>query len=138
MDKRIRSANRKWSKELILNEILNLKEVSAKQNQLQHSGLYGAAIRYFGSWKNAVEAAGLNYTHVRKNKKSGYWTEAIIIESILTLPKKHSSFVRRNHADLYNGALRFFGSWEKAVSSAGLDYGKIQKEWSPKKKRNRA
>lgn len=134
MDQENRPRNRRWSKETVLTEISKLKEVSAKQNQRNRSDLYGAAVRFFGSWKNAVSNAGIDYLKARRKKVTGHWTEATILETFHKLTEKHSGYVRKYRADLYSAALRVFGSWEKTVIAAGLNYKKIKKEWRGKKK----
>lgn len=136
MSPRTSARYRKWSKEAILDEISQLTEISAKKIQCDRSSLYGAAIRYFGSWKKAVEAAGFDYSRVRKSKIKGYWSPQTVTQKILTLNEKHSAIVRKFNADLYNAALRIFGSWEKAILASGLDYKDVQKEWPSKKGRD--
>lgn len=120
-------SNRRWSKTAIVEEIKNLPEYSAKYVQRARPELYGAAVRHFGSWKSAVEESGLDYANARKKRPLGYWTRETVIENIRTTEKKHSAYVRKKHADLYNAALRIFGSWKNAVEAAGYDYRDIQK-----------
>lgn len=129
------SPGRKWSKETVIREIKNLDFFSAKQIQKKRADLYGAAVRVFGSWKNAVEAAGFDYSQIRKNKFSGFWTEMNVIEGIKLLSQKHSGFARKNKPDLYGAALRLFGSWGVAVRMAGFDYDKVAKVWPSRRKR---
>ena len=124
----------KWSKETVINQICNLDFASAKQIQKKRGDLYGAAIRLFGSWKTAVEAAGLDYSLIRKKKSSGFWTEKTVVEGIKTLSQKHSAFARKTKPDLYGAALRIFGSWGEAVQAAGFDYTKISRGWPSKRK----
>lgn len=127
-DPKIKS-NRRWTKEEVLREIRSLSNLSAKFNQRSFPSLYGATIRHFGSWKNAIEAAGFHYPEVVKRKMPGYWNKERLIEAIQGLPKKHSNLVRRKHADLYSAGLRLFGSWEKAVKAAGFNYEEIRRGW---------
>ncbi|OQW53838.1 MAG: hypothetical protein A4S09_06375 [Proteobacteria bacterium SG_bin7] len=126
---------RKWSKEIVIEEIKNLDFFSAKQIQKKRADLYGAAVRIFGSWKNAVEAAGFDYSLIRKNKLSGFWTEMNVVEGIKLLNQKHSGFARKNKPALYGAALRLFGSWGVAVRMAGFDYDKVAKVWPSKRKK---
>lgn len=126
---------RKWTIERIKIEILSLKDLSAKNCQRDRPDLYGAAVRRFGSWRKAIEFSGFDYSQVRRKRENGFWTSDRIIECILLLNEKHSAYVRKNHADLYNAALRFFGSWQKAITSAGFEYSQIEKGWPPKSRR---
>lgn len=132
MDEKRKSSRQRWSKDLVLKEILKAENVSAKRIQRVRSALYSAAIRYFGSWKSAVEATGLDYSRVRRTKTFGYWTEQTLIENILELSEKNSASVRKINPALYIAALRHFGSWENAVQSAGLDYKSVQKSRAKK------
>ncbi|MBX9767422.1 MAG: hypothetical protein K2X47_09140 [Bdellovibrionales bacterium] len=136
MDQKKISSRRRWSKDSILAEILKTENVSAKRIQQERSDLYSAAVRYFGSWKSAVEAAGHDYSRVRRTKTAGYWTGRTLIDAILELREKNSASARKTNPALYIAALRYFGSWEKAVLSAGLDYKSVQKG-RPKKGKGR-
>lgn len=124
---------RRWTKQSIIQEICVISDYSAKSAQRVRPELYGAAVRHFGSWKKAIEASGLDYQRVRKKHPLGYWSAQTVIEQIGKLQKMHSAFVRKNNADLYNAGLRIFGSWEKAIAAAGLDYKSIKRSFSSKR-----
>ena len=134
MEKTEKKRSRKWSREQVINEIAKLSDVSAKSVQRTFPSLYGAAARHFGNWGAAIDASGRDYQRVRKRKSKGYWTEARIREQICELEVKHSSGVRRQASDLYNAALRAYGSWKKAIQAAGFDYESLQKGRSREKK----
>ena len=121
--------NRRWTKDDVIREILAVEDRSAKSVQRRFSSLYGAATRHFGSWKAAVEAAGIDYSCVVKRRSSGYWQVERILEAIQRMQKKNSTSARMNHVDLYSAALRTFGSWEKAIRAAGFDYDEVRKGW---------
>ena len=59
----------KWSKGKIVSEILTLYKAESRLNDgyvnKNYNSLYNAARRQFGSWKNAIEAAGLNYDKIK-------------------------------------------------------------------------
>lgn len=116
---------------MVIDEIKKLPIRSAKYNQSTNPTLYGAANRYFGSWRKAVEAAGFDYSKVTQNQSPGFWTRDQIIKEIQSTPFKHSSVVRKNQPKLYSAALRIFGSWGAAVTAAGYDYSKTCKGWEP-------
>lgn len=122
---------RRWSSKLVTDSIGELENRSAKFNQTKNPGLYGAAIRYFGSWKTAVEATGFDYQDVAKRKVPGYWQKDKIVEEIKKLEEKSSGFVRKFRRGLYSAALRLFCSWESAVRAAGFNYSEIRKDWIP-------
>lgn len=56
-------ANKKWTREVVIQEILALNGVEPLNNKYikhSHGGLERAARQLFGSWRNAIETAGLN------------------------------------------------------------------------------
>ena len=88
------------------------------------------ARKKFGSWGNAIVAAGFDYNKVNR-KALKYQTEDDVIREIsrrngrgLTLK---SSMVAKSVGDLslYLAGVRVFGSWGKAVEAAGIDYAAI-------------
>jgi hypothetical protein len=128
----------RWSKDEIALEILRLYASNeplnygdVQRNQLR---LLRAATRYFGSWKNAIEFAGLNYDDIRRYR---VWTRDRIIEQIQKyyqegqdLSWRHVSTVL--DAPLAAAAIRAnrFGSWQSALEAAGLDYEEIRRHRS--------
>ena len=64
----MKPARIKWSADKVKVEIQKLDEVGlpleSRYAQINHSALYGAAVRYFGSWKEAVTTAGYDYDSV--------------------------------------------------------------------------
>ncbi|MBW3622638.1 MAG: hypothetical protein KY468_04430, partial [Armatimonadetes bacterium] len=104
------------------------------------SRLTSAAIRYFGSWRAAVEAAGIDYESValvgrrRRSEKITKWTQESILEEICRLYRAGedltSTNVRRKHLSLYATARRkdHFGSWANALAEAGIDYATLKQQ----------
>ena len=96
-----------------------------------------AAIRYFGSWSNAVTAAGVDYAAIRRKSqgarsaKAAKWCKESIAGEIRKLVDSGESLaagtVRQTHPALFSAAVsrRYFGSWRKAVTALGLDYDAI-------------
>ena len=119
---------RKWRDVQILEEIQALTIHSAKTSQLKNPSLYGAAVRRFGSWKNAIKAAGIDYEKTLSRKPAGYWNKDRIISKIKNLPFKESNYAREYHPALYSAALRLFTSWKEAVIESGFDYEKIKRQ----------
>ena len=130
----------RWNQEAIVGEILRRNET---KQDLSYSGmtrdnlpLLRAATRYFGSWQQAIEHAGLNYDDFRRYRA---WTNERIVERIrelfadgkdlswryvsLTLdPSLAAAATKKNH----------FGSWRSALEAAGVDYDEIRRyrDWS--------
>jgi hypothetical protein len=89
-----------------------------------HSSLYVKACKAFGSWKNALEASGIDYERARNNRK---WTRDRIAREINRLGAggyclRPSVLRKSGMTTLVSAAEYHFGSWRKAVESCGLDY----------------
>jgi hypothetical protein len=81
-----------------------------------------------GSWDAALEAAGLDPDDIRVYRKP--WTRE---EIILEIQRKHRQGEALNAKDVSPHSLRsrgtvFFGSWDAALTIAGLDPSKIRKK----------
>ncbi|HOJ20542.1 MAG TPA: hypothetical protein PLY56_03330 [Armatimonadota bacterium] len=129
----------RWSKDEIAMEIRSLyldgEELNYTSVEKNHLALLRAACRYFGSWKDAVEFAGLDYSKIRKYKT---WTKAKIIERIQELHRQEVDLSWRNISTKVDPALAAaavranrFGSWRAALEAAGLNYDEIRRyrEW---------
>ena len=130
---------RKWSRESIGMEIRRMFEVGENLNYAhiaqEQVALLRAATRYFGSWRSAVEFAGLNYDDIRRYKT---WNRARILARIHELHAQGEDLSWRHVSTNIDPQLaaaatkrKHFGSWKSAVSAAGLDYGQIRRyrEW---------
>lgn len=130
---------RKWSRESIGLEIRHMFEAGEDLNyaHIAHEqvALLRAATRYFGSWRNAVEYAGMNYDDIRRYKS---WSRARILDRIRELHDNGEDLSWRHVSTNVDPQLaaaatkrKHFGSWRGAVSAAGLDYGLIRRyrEW---------
>ena len=86
--------------------------------------------RFFGSWREAIQAAGIDYNKVSKHE---YWSKERIRQRIRELHAAGESLsheeAKRNHGALVSAASspRYFGSWGAAIKAAGLDYDEIRK-----------
>lgn len=131
-----------WSKEAIAREIRDLHKEGEALNytavEKNHLALLRAACRYFGSWRDAVEFAGLDYDEIRKYR---VWTNARIIEKIQELHRQEVDLSWRNVTKKYPAlaaaATRksHFGSWRAALEAAGLNYDEIRRyrDWDEEK-----
>jgi hypothetical protein len=125
----------RWSKDEIALEILRLfaarEELNYGSVQQKHLKLLRAATRYFGSWKDAIEFAGLNYDEIRRYR---VWTEDKILATIRKYEREGKDLSWRHVSTVLDpplaaAAIRSgrFGSWHKALEEAGLDYDTIRK-----------
>jgi len=120
--------NLKWSAEKVLDEIQKWnaegKPLYSHHVRKNFQELLAAGIRYHGSWRLAVEAAGIEYQEIRKYQN---WSRDLIVQKIQEL---HAQGVdlsfRAMMLSAYNSmvyaAIRpnHFGSWKAALSAAGL------------------
>lgn len=133
---------RKWSKDSIAHEIQRLFQTGENLNYAsiatEEVALLRAATRYFGSWRSAVEYAGLDYDEIRRYKT---WTKDRILERIRELHALGEDLSWRHVSTAVDPQLaaaatkrKHFGSWRSAVTAAGLDYGQIRRyrEWDAK------
>ncbi|MBM3457464.1 MAG: hypothetical protein FJX77_02855 [Armatimonadetes bacterium] len=127
-----------WNKDTIAAEIVRIHQASEPlsygEMQKKHLRLLRAAIRHFGSWRDAVEFAGLEYDQIRRYQ---VWTHDRIIERIqqhhtagADLSWRHVSTVL--DPPLAAAAIRpnRFESWQAALQAAGLDYDEIRRHRS--------
>ena len=139
-----------WNREKILDEIMQLYasgyDITQSRMEALDSRLTSAAIRYFGSWRAAVEAAGIDYEGVaalgrqRRAEKITKWTRETILEEIRRLHGSGedltSTNVRRKYLSLYATARRpdHFGSWANALTEAGIDYAALKRDARAKRR----
>lgn len=115
-----------WSQKRIVERIRELHaageplHVSAAEKK--HGGLVGAAAVYFGSWREAIRASGLDYAKIKRQKE---WNKAYITSEIrrmrrVGLPLYSTIPVRERYRVLHAAAVRYYGGWQAAVKAAGL------------------
>ncbi|OYD14481.1 hypothetical protein CH330_08600 [candidate division WOR-3 bacterium JGI_Cruoil_03_51_56] len=130
---------RHWSRDEVIREIRRLNEQKMQLNSgfiaRTYPALAYAARKYLGGWEAAIQAAGLDYSEIRRKR---FWNRKKITERIRELHQSgkplHVSVAERLYGGLVGAATMYFGSWRKAVKAAGLDYSKVkrQKDWSKK------
>lgn len=120
----------KWSKDAVIAGIKTLHQTEGKLNsnhvQRHHHQLYGAALRFFGSWGGAVEAADFSYDLVRVRELRS-WNKAKVVKAVVFRKSQGKSLVGsivdEEDRGLYQAARRYFGrsGWRKALRLAGID-----------------
>ena len=106
----------KWSKESIIEKILELHQQSVSLNAIavmeNNVKLYGAARTHFGSWQNAINAAGLDYNEINHKIKEVSWSKDIIAAEIQKIANEggslRSDYVQKNNTKLHSAAQRYF------------------------------
>jgi hypothetical protein len=140
----IKRGEQVWSRELVVQGIREAydrgEDLLSVDFKNRHKKLYSAACakRYFGSWRKALIAAGLDYERMRA---AHFWSKPRIIEAIRELHSRGRSLnwssISKTCPGLYRAARRCenFGSWRNALKAAGLDPGEPRKteEWNTEK-----
>lgn len=126
-----------WNKEEIIRALrkLNRSGADLSYNALakKQQSLVSAAAYHFGSYRKAVEAAGLDYAEVTRRPR---WNKAAIIALIKKGRRDgedlHWSAVTARGDELSKAAFaslqpRLFGSWDRALHAAGLDADEVNR-----------
>lgn len=120
--------NRSWTHDMVIEEIRNWQKTDrplySHYMRQNFQELLAAGIRYFGSWKAAVEEAGISYDEVRKYRA---WSKTRIVQTIQKLHAEGTDLSFRammlsKYAPMVYAAIRpnHFGTWKNALTSAGL------------------
>ena len=120
-----------WNEEKVIAKIRYLHtkgvDLSASRVIYSNGGLYQAAIKYCGSWKNATSLAGLEPVEYRRKTVGPklHWTNKEIIFELKYLKRQGVEMSARGigTADykLDLAAKRHFGTLSKALENAGIE-----------------
>lgn len=119
-----------WTADLVRQHILTTAENEPLNYYYyiqNYPSVHAAAERIFGSWRNAVEACGFDYSTVRKYKR---WNKVLVVEKIRELETEKipltSNHNQKNNKPLYMASIKYYGSWGKAVQAAGICYADVR------------
>jgi hypothetical protein len=125
----IKRTKQRWSREEIVKQIKaqhkNGEDLLHPDFKLRHRNLYLAACahRYFGSWRRAVIAAGLDHEKMRESR---VWTRGRILRTIREMAKAGRplgwAVIEVSCPGVYRAARRRenFGSWQGALTAANV------------------
>ncbi len=120
----------RWTRAEIIKRICELhadgEDLLDPEFKATHRSLYLAACahRYFGSWRRAVEGAGLDYEEMRE---AHVWTQQRILRTIERLAHEGQplgwAYIEQHEPGIYRAARRKenFGSWANALREAGVE-----------------
>ncbi len=121
---------KKWDRQTILAELLRRHQrgKDLSQTGIRDDPIFSACFRHFGSYRKAVELAGIDYETVWRRRITKWNCESIKRE--LKQRKRRgedlwSRGLRVTEAPLHSAAVHWFGSYRAAVEAAGIDYGKV-------------
>lgn len=120
-----------WTRERIIRHLVERQEKGLSLNAGRDgvdSLLYQAARRIFGSWRIAIQAAGIAPERVLTWDR---WPPAKILMIIRRLAQRDRPLsgaeMERRYGSMMSAARRFYGSWTKAVLAAGVDPTRLQR-----------
>ena len=121
-----------WDKAKVVSEFRRLHARGADLSFTAQlgSGLWAASFRYFGSYRSAVEAAGLPYDQIWRRRLTTWDCDRICEELRKLFRAKHdisSRTLRRTHSKLHAAAIHWFGSYRKAIEAAKIDYDRVSR-----------
>ena len=119
-----------WFPEMVQHHIMSRhgkEDLNSRYYATTYPDVYAAAERTFGSWGEAIESCGLDYSLIKKYKS---WTRQSVLDEIRRLAKAgeplFSQHAQDHHKPLYMAAIRRFGNWGKVLQSAGVDYKSVR------------
>jgi len=116
---------RSKTKEELLTELREMYSngqlLTAKKMKKKRKVIYHLCLGYFGSFREAIIAAGIDYREFRR-KTILKWDRDKIISEISRIK---SSRIEDMPTGLYRAGMRIFGSWEKALEEADIEYGEF-------------
>lgn len=119
-----------WTRENIIRHLLE-REAQGLPLTVKGVGasLYAAARRTFGSWHNAIQSAGIAPQQVRNWER---WSPARVLVMIRHLARRRrrpltTQQMEQRYHNLVSSARRHFGSWPKAVLTAGVELTRLQR-----------
>jgi hypothetical protein len=120
-----------WTREQIIRELIRREAAAlplyAGRKSDVEPALHESAIRVFGSWRNAVTAAGIPVELAVSHDR---WPPAKVLAAIQTIARRKTPLrpneLRERYGKLSSAARRIFGSWSRAVIAAGVDPAKLR------------
>ncbi|OXS54895.1 hypothetical protein B0G93_13150 [Bacillus sp. V-88] len=144
--KRVQKFRTLYSKEYVISELIKVKRsngyISRKTIREHNKAIEDACYNRFGSLKEAIEQSGFRYETELEIAREEWlkkqlevqlkWSKEDVIFEIKNLhnngERLNSSYARQFHSSLYDGACNRYGSWEDAVTEAGIEYDKIRED----------
>lgn len=122
----------KWSHQTVLAKIEELESrnvpLSAAYICKNYPALYGAALRYFGGWKQAILASGRDYDFITRYRRRSKEEILAKVRSLFANGEQlYSWYMRHQYPQLLDAGCHVFGSWKKTIEAAGIDYNLIRR-----------
>jgi hypothetical protein len=132
----------RWSKQTIIAQIkkarrageeLHWSAVSKRKDELGKAAFASLQKRLFGQWHRALHAAGLDADEISQYRA---WNRDTVVFEIKARAAEgealNSGALQHEDAGLHAAAVRYFGSYDKALKAARLDPKRLRlrKQWS--------
>jgi len=132
----------RWSKQRIITQIkqarragieLHWSAVSQRRDELGKAAFASLQPRLFGQWHRALHAAGLDADEISQYRN---WDRSTVVFELKSRAsgreKLNSGALQREDPGLHAAAVRYFGSYDKALRAAKLDPGalRLRKSWN--------
>ncbi|MCS7033850.1 MAG: hypothetical protein NZ561_07625 [Phycisphaerae bacterium] len=113
---------------------LHWSAVVRRRDELGRCAFAALQKRLFGGWDRALHAAGLHAEEVSLYRQ---WDRASIAYELraryLDGEPMNSACVQREEPALHAAAIRYFGSYDRALRAARIDPAKVRKRRKPRK-----
>lgn len=101
---------------------LSWRAVSLRQDEISRAAIAAVRPRLFGSWNEALVAAGLEPEKVSRYQ---HWSRQDILQCLAKRKRDgkaiNSGTVQREVPGLYGAAVRMFKTWDEALRAAKID-----------------
>ncbi len=133
-----RERPRRWTKQMVLDEIA----AGQRQGLFEETtrpccrGLGSAARKQFGSWWQALIAAGVIAPGARRKNHGSKWTRQRVLAAIQDRYVRGLPLTADSDRSLSIAAAKYFGNWYAARVAAGIPVGKPprpRRRWSAEK-----
>jgi hypothetical protein len=112
----------RWNDDRVIHEIRARRRANRSLAVTKAPGkLVWAAIQHCGSWREAIEMAGLDYSAVRLRRAP--WRKEEVLDALRATVKRAGGAPARLSRLLSKQALRWFGDLRTAAVAAGVDPG---------------
>jgi hypothetical protein len=121
----------------IVDRMSRQKPLSAKAvtKTSSGSGLYQAATRLFGGWKEALESSGVGYDSAKEKLGREKVTRQLLDEFIRSRFSAGQALnaltIRDGFKGQYGAAFRIHGGWRQAVEACGIAYRDVCRQAPP-------
>ncbi len=123
---------KKWSTEKVLEDIRRVAEteddISHAFMKEKHPTLVAAATNYIGSWKKAIELAGLDYDEIiikgrrLRAERKNEWYRMLLVERLAKMNIADEKVLQERNPEFHKRIIKYFGDWRTALREVKKKY----------------